>query len=107
MLACAVDAAGHGTLSNKCQAPPPLMEAMTLLRQLCCDLRYLGHRSILHCDIKPSNILLYGSGTYARLADFGLAVLMKEGRAMCVSGRAVYSGGHKPIEVLLSMDKEA
>lgn len=98
---------GQGTLSKKCEAPPSLMEAMTLLRQLCGGLRYLGHRNILHCDIKPSNIILYESGTCARLADFGLAMIMKEGRAICSAGRAVYSGAYKPVEVLLSMEREA
>ena len=43
-------------------------------RQLCAGLQYLHRHCIVHCDIKPENILLDESGT-PLLCDFGVSKL--------------------------------
>ena len=47
-------------------------------RQLCAGLQYLHRHCIVHCDIKPENILLDESGT-PLLCDFGVSKLFADG----------------------------
>jgi serine/threonine protein kinase len=61
-----------GSLVGK--APLPLTHAVALAGQIARGLDALHSRSILHRDVKPSNVLLTEDGT-AALADFGLALL--------------------------------
>lgn len=44
-----------------------------LISQLCAALSYLHSRQIIHCDLKPSNILVNSQGEYLRIIDFGLS----------------------------------
>ena len=48
----------------------PVTEAVQLFRQICIGLRNSHSKGVLHCDLKPANILL-GEGDEPRLADFG------------------------------------
>ncbi len=48
----------------------------TLFDQIADGLTYAHQRGVIHCDLKPSNILLDEDGN-AYLADFGLATLLK------------------------------
>ncbi|MGY8777676.1 MAG: protein kinase domain-containing protein [Longimicrobiales bacterium] len=59
----------------------PIEDALRITRQVADALRYAHDKNIIHCDIKPSNIL-FSSG-HAVVADFGIA------RAL----RAAESGG--------------
>ena len=45
------------------------------MRQIFSGLRYLHQRDILHCDIKPENILFEERDEqyYIKLIDFGVA----------------------------------
>ena len=48
----------------------PLQEAVEMFRRICIGLNRCHAKGVLHCDIKPANILL-GDDNEPRLADFG------------------------------------
>jgi serine/threonine protein kinase len=58
--------------SLKGAGPLELTEAVSLAGQIARGLDALHERSILHRDVKPSNVLVDGEGT-AALSDFGLS----------------------------------
>ena len=47
-------------------------QALELISQVCDALHYAHSKGVIHCDIKPGNILVTADGR-AKLADFGLA----------------------------------
>ena len=59
----------------------PMHYARALMRDLLQGLSHLHEHGLAHRDIKPENILVDwpGTGTYARLADWGWARDMKKG----------------------------
>lgn len=50
----------------------PEDKAVELAREICAGLAAAHERDVLHCDLKPANIMVDGRGR-ARLTDFGLA----------------------------------
>jgi serine/threonine protein kinase len=54
-------------------------DALRIIEQVCGALQYAHGRGVVHRDIKPENILLSEDGT-VKIADFGLAKLVDEGR---------------------------
>ncbi|MEM8666534.1 MAG: protein kinase [Planctomycetota bacterium] len=48
----------------------PVGEAVEMFRKICIGLNRCHAKGVLHCDIKPANILL-GNDNEPRLADFG------------------------------------
>src|SRR6185295_8593384 len=54
----------------------PLDEALDVIRQMTSALDYAHQKGIVHRDIKPENILLHEGE--AMLADFGIAIAVKE-----------------------------
>ena len=84
-----------GTLHRLIAAHPtglPLREVIRLTGEIASALDYAHEQGIIHCDLKPGNILLDGQG-HAYLSDFGLAQLAEEdgrGRAARPPGTAPY-----------------
>lgn len=68
----------NGSLSRLLeQGPLPVSEAVRLITALTTALMHAHQSGILHCDIKPANVLLDGDFS-PRLADFGQARLSHE-----------------------------
>lgn len=60
-----------------------LFESLVLINDVLAGLEHAHHRGIVHCDIKPENILLNvrTGGWRARISDFGIAKLSQELRS--------------------------
>lgn len=72
-----IEYAPNGSLKDRLERatqPMPAAEAVTILFQIGLALQYAHARepSIVHCDVKPDNILFNSQGR-ALLADFGIA----------------------------------
>ncbi len=70
---------GGGSLEDllKARGRLPVHEAVTLFRKICVGLNHCHGKGVLHCDIKPANILL-GEDSEPRLADFGQSRMSHE-----------------------------
>jgi serine/threonine protein kinase len=67
----------NGSLDELLQGPLPVERAVTLFREIATGLMHAHNRGVLHCDLKPANILL-DTDHKPRLADFGQARLVHE-----------------------------
>ncbi|HTP11272.1 MAG TPA: serine/threonine-protein kinase [Anaerolineae bacterium] len=52
--------------------PLPANRVLEVLRPVCSALHFAHRQGMIHCDIKPSNIMIHNNGTIL-VADFGLA----------------------------------
>ncbi len=55
----------------------PHAKGVEVALQLCKGLAAAHEKNVLHCDLKPSNVMIDGRGK-ARITDFGLAILGDE-----------------------------
>ncbi|KNC46574.1 TKL protein kinase [Thecamonas trahens ATCC 50062] len=62
-----------------------------ILHGVCCGMEYLHRCGILHCDLKPRNILLSRAGSVVKVADFGLALTLASGSVRGFAGTPRYS----------------
>jgi serine/threonine protein kinase len=70
-----------GTLADRCAgAAMPAREAAALVETLARAAHFAHERRIIHADLRPFNVLLTASGV-PKIAGFGLARLLEEGRA--------------------------
>ncbi len=69
----------HGSLDQRLQKQGrlPAGEATALLREIAVGLMHAHSKGVLHCDLKPANVLLDQDGK-PRLADFGQSRLSHE-----------------------------
>ncbi len=68
----------HGSLEDRLAAGPlPVPQAVSLFREVAVGLVHAHGKGVLHCDLKPANILLDQDGK-PRLADFGQSRLSHE-----------------------------
>jgi NIMA (never in mitosis gene a)-related kinase len=49
----------------------PEVQIMSWLKQICSALAYLESEKIIHHDLKPENIFIYGD--QIKIGDFGLS----------------------------------
>lgn len=56
-------------------------DRLALLQQVCAGVAHAHRNLIVHCDIKPENVLVTADGT-AKLLDFGIARLIDAARAV-------------------------
>ena len=50
----------------------PIAEAVDLMIQICAGVGYAHRAGLIHCDLKPQNVLV-GSDGVAKITDFGIA----------------------------------
>lgn len=50
----------------------PIAEAINLMTQICAGVGYAHRAGLVHCDLKPQNILISPDGI-AKITDFGIA----------------------------------
>jgi serine/threonine protein kinase len=74
-----------GTLSDQLGRPLPPAYVVEILRPVASAIDYAHSRSVLHRDIKPTNIMLARDGRPV-LNDFGLAQMMNTHEALTVAG---------------------
>jgi eukaryotic-like serine/threonine-protein kinase len=58
-------------LRQRHEAGIPAKEVLSYLQAICSALGFAHAKGLIHCDIKPGNIMVDGSGT-VYLADFGI-----------------------------------
>jgi len=66
------------TLQQALNRPLPLADATRIMRGVLSGVAAAHERGIIHCDLKPANIMLSRDGE-AKVADFGLAALVDQG----------------------------
>jgi hypothetical protein len=81
-------------------------ETMQMLREVCTGIEFLHSLGVVHCDIKPRNILLTGDNQ-VKVSDMGLSKKLEEEETSFTFSTNAPSGdgGWAPSEVLLCKRK--
>ena len=77
---------GERTLTDRLRSRMSAQTAMGYAEQLVDALAYAHQKRIIHCDIKPDNIIVFPQGL-VRLADFGIAKVALRTRTIYGSGQ--------------------
>ena len=78
-------------------------QIFSITKQMCCALLFMHNSGVIHCDIKPDNILFTNQRkTSIRLIDFGCS---------CYEGKTIYSyiqtRYYRAPEVVLNLDYDS
>ncbi|MCC6245811.1 MAG: serine/threonine protein kinase [Gemmatimonadaceae bacterium] len=77
---------------------------VALIRQVCSAVAHAHAQMVVHCDLKPSNILVTTDGT-VKLLDFGIARLMRHGDVAAHRERvAPFGESSTTLDALLTPD---
>jgi len=71
---------------------------VTIFQKILCGLRYLHDNFIIHCDLKPQNILMDQKSLDVRITDFGTSVNMGASMKVLNEGTRV-SENWRPMEL--------
>ena len=80
---------GVHSLADRMKRRIALRSALEWSEQLLSALAYAHEQRIIHCDIKPQNVILFADGDL-RLGDFGLAKIAAQTIAASASGTIGY-----------------
>lgn len=80
---------GKRTLDDRLKSRFSIQSAMELIEQLLEAVAHAHECRIVHCDIKPENVLLFADGSL-RLADFGIAKVAQKTLRGCGTGTVGY-----------------
>ncbi len=80
---------GDQTLADRLRRRMGLRTALDLAEQALAAVAHAHARRIIHCDIKPENLLLFGDGRL-RLTDFGIARMALRTQEASGSGTVGY-----------------
>src|SRR5258708_26009192 len=83
----------------------PIPECVGILRDVARALAYAHRQSVIHCDIKPENVLL-SFGT-AMVTDFGIAKALSAARRPSFGGAHTRSGTSLGPPAYMSPDQAA
>jgi serine/threonine-protein kinase len=76
---------GTETLADRLHRRLSVRTALDFAEQILDAVAYAHERYIIHCDIKPDNLILFPEGRL-RLSDFGIAKVTQRTRALKASG---------------------
>lgn len=99
--------------ANDVAYPIHLYFRWSLATQLSQGMSFIHSKQVLHCDVKPSNALIFMLPTLTvKLADFGLSVALNDQGVYRVDGGSVYTPNYRPPECrkrgsLLEIGKES
>lgn len=89
---------GRQSLDERIQKRMSLQTKLAFIEQLLAGLAHAHESGIIHCDIKPENMILFTEGRL-RLADFGIAKFARR----TVKGSASGSVGYMAPEQAMGM----
>jgi predicted Ser/Thr protein kinase len=81
-------------------------EALEIVPPLCDALQYAHDRGVVHCDIKPENLLLAKDGRI-KIADFGIARLIGSENAAPAAGTPAYMAPEQRPGAKAKVDRRA
>lgn len=80
---------GRGNIREQMQRGMDAETALDYARQMLEGLAHAHRNGVVHCDVKPENLILFSNGR-VRLGDFGLAKMVRDKISSGTSGTVGY-----------------